>query len=124
VTFERGLRIIFGDRSHLYISGTASVNNKGDVVHTGDVQAQTRRTVENLRALLREQGATLSDMAYVLVYIRNFHEWDLVRSVLKEEFGETIPLISCEARVCRPTWLFELEGVAIIPDQNEFPPFA
>jgi enamine deaminase RidA (YjgF/YER057c/UK114 family) len=124
VTFERGLRIRFGDRSHLYISGTASVNNKGDVVHTGDVQAQTRRTVENLRALLQEHGATLSDMAYVLVYIRNFHEWDLVSSVLKEEFGDTIPLISCEARVCRPTWLFELEGVAIIPDQNEFPPFA
>lgn len=29
VTFERGLRVRFGDRSHLYISGTASIDSRG-----------------------------------------------------------------------------------------------
>ena len=37
VTFERGTTISYGDRSHVFISGTASINNKGEVVHVGDI---------------------------------------------------------------------------------------
>lgn len=124
VTFERGLRVRFGDRSHLYISGTASINNKGDVMFLGDVARQTKQTIENLLALLAEQGATVSDLAYLICYVRNFHEWRQVREVLGAEIGENVPIIPVAAKVCRPTWLFELEGVAIIPDRNEFAPFA
>jgi enamine deaminase RidA (YjgF/YER057c/UK114 family) len=123
VTFERGLKVRFGDRSHLYISGTASINNKGEVVHVGDVEMQARRTIENLRALLAEHSASISDMAYLLVYIRNFHDWELIRGVLHETIGTTIPVISVQAKVCRPAWLFELEGMAVIPDNADFLPF-
>ena len=45
VTFERGLRVRFGDRSHLYISGTASINSEGEVLHVGDAELQTRRAM-------------------------------------------------------------------------------
>ena len=37
VTFERGVKLTYGDRTHLLISGTASINNKGEVVHVGDL---------------------------------------------------------------------------------------
>ena len=36
VTFERGSRIRFGDRSHLHISGTASIDEKGNIVKKED----------------------------------------------------------------------------------------
>jgi len=123
VTFERGLRVRFGDRSHLYISGTASINNKSEVMFPGDVANQTRRTFENLRALLAAHDATLKDMVYIILYIRNFHEWTVVQDVIREEIDANLPIISVEAKVCRPAWLFELEGVAIIPDRNEYPAF-
>jgi hypothetical protein len=32
VAFERGVKVLYGDRSHLFISGTASIDNKGDVL--------------------------------------------------------------------------------------------
>jgi enamine deaminase RidA (YjgF/YER057c/UK114 family) len=123
VTFERGLRVRFGDRSHLYISGTASINSKGEVLHEGDAELQTRRAIENVRALLETQSATLDDMAYVIAYVRNVHDRQRVRTVLDEELGRNIPLVFIEAAVCRPAWLMELEGIAIIPDRSEFPPF-
>ena len=123
VTFERGLRVRFGDRSHLHISGTASINVKGEVLYPGDAEAQTRRTIENVRALLEAQGATLNDMAYGIVYMRNAHDRDLVGRVLDDDLGEKVPLVFAEAAVCRPAWLVELEGVAIIPDKTGFPPF-
>jgi enamine deaminase RidA (YjgF/YER057c/UK114 family) len=125
VTFERGLRVRFGDRSHLYISGTASIDNRGEVVHVGDVENQTRRTIENLAALLASQQATLGHMAYVIAYVRDFHDWQRVQRVLAAELGENIPLVAVESKVCRPAWLVELEGVAVVPDTDTsgFKPF-
>jgi enamine deaminase RidA (YjgF/YER057c/UK114 family) len=123
VTFERGLRVRFGDRSHLYVSGTASINTKGEVLHEGDAEWQTRRAIENVRALLDAQSATLDDLAYAIAYVRNVHDRQRVERVLNEELGGKIPLVLAEAAVCRPAWLMELEGVAIIPDKNNFPPF-
>ena len=123
VTFERGLRVRFGDRSHLYISGTASINSEGEVLHEGDAESQTRRAVENVRALLAAQSATLEDMAYVIAYVRNAHDRQQVGEVLDEALGGRVPLVLTEAAVCRPSWLMELEGVAILPDESEFPPF-
>jgi enamine deaminase RidA (YjgF/YER057c/UK114 family) len=123
VTFERGLRVRFGDRSHLHISGTASIDLNGDVLHAGDAEAQTRRTIENVKALLQAQRATLDDMAYGIVYVRNSHDRKFVEKALREELSEKTPLIFVEAAVCRPAWLVEFEGIAIIPDKTDFPPF-
>lgn len=123
VTFERGLRVRYGDRSHLYVSGTASINPKGDVMHEGNAELQTRRAVENVSALLKEQKATLKDLAYVIAYVRNAHDRQAVARVLAELLGPQVPLIFTEAAVCRPTWLMELEGVAVTPDETAFPPF-
>jgi enamine deaminase RidA (YjgF/YER057c/UK114 family) len=123
VTFERGLRVRFGDRSHLYISGTASINPEGEVLHEGDAELQARRAVENVRALLAGQSATLADMAYAIVYVRNTHDQQRVRKVIDEELGGKVPLVFTEAAVCRPAWLMEIEGVAITSSKSDFPPF-
>lgn len=56
VTFERGTQIVYGDRSHYYISGTASIDKFGEVVHVGDVAGQSLRTLENIDALLSATG--------------------------------------------------------------------
>jgi enamine deaminase RidA (YjgF/YER057c/UK114 family) len=123
VTFERGLRVQFGDRSHLYISGTASINNKGEVLFPGDAALQTSRTIENIRALLAAHHASINDMAYIIAYVRDLDDRKAVHTVLSKEMGNSIPLIFAEGAVCRPAWLVELEGVAVIPDKSEFPPF-
>ncbi len=123
VTFERGLRIRFGDRSHLVISGTASISESGKIAHEGDIEKQTHRTINNVEALLRSQGATLDDMAYALCYMRNPKDYECVKEIVSARLPGNIPLIAVEAAVCRPAWLFEMEGAAIIADDNPFPPF-
>jgi len=123
VTFERGLRVRFGDRSHLYISGTASIDKDGSVLHPGDVESQARRTIENIKALLAPHQATLKDMMYLLVYLRDPNARARVAAILKREVPRTVPLLMIEASVCRPAWLFEMEGLAIIKDKCGFPAF-
>ncbi len=123
VTFERGLRIRFGDRSHLAISGTASIDEEGKVAHEGDIEKQTNRTIDNAEALLLSQGATLYDMTYALCYLRNPKDYECVKEIVSARLPGNIPLIIVEASVCRPAWLFEMEGAGIIADTNPFPPF-
>ncbi|MBO5613990.1 MAG: hypothetical protein J5905_05740 [Prevotella sp.] len=117
VTFERGTRVRFGDRSHLYISGTASIDNKGDVLHVGDVKKQTLRMWENVEKLLEEGGATFDDVAQIIVYLRDVADYELVSRMFAERFPDT-PYVITLAPVCRPTWLIEMECIAITPDGN------
>ena len=117
VTFERGTRVKYGDRSHLYISGTASIDNKGQVLHVGDVRQQTLRMWENVEQLLAEGGATYQDVAQIIVYLRDVADYPLVSKMFAERFPHT-PYAITLAPVCRPTWLIEMECVAITPDNN------
>ncbi len=123
VTFERGLRVRFGDRSHLMISGTASIDEDGKVAHEGDIEKQTHRTIDNVEALLRSEGAALNDMTYALCYLRNPKDYECVKEIVGARLPENLPIIIVEAAVCRPSWLFEMEGAGIIADANPFPPF-
>lgn len=118
VTFERGTAIDYGDRRHVYISGTASINNKGEVVHVGDVEGQTHRMWENVEALLAEAGTTFDDVMYIVVYLRDLADYELVRRKFAERFLD-MPCIITLAPVCRPTWLIEMECMAVKPMKNE-----
>ncbi len=124
VTFERGTRVRFGDRSHLYISGTASINTAGNILHLYDPEGQARRTIKNIRALLSAQGAGFMDVAYMIVYLRNTGDASVVSKVVTESVPGNIPLVFVQAAVCRPGWLVEIECVAVKPDKNGFKPFA
>ncbi len=113
VTFERGREVVFGDRRHLYVSGTASISNQGEILHLGDVVRQTRRATENVAALLAGSGALLADLRYVIVYLRDSTDAGAVEAVLAEGPLAAVPRIIVYAPVCRPGWLVEMEGVAI-----------
>ena len=117
VTFERGTLMQYGDRNHAYISGTASINNQGEVVHVGDIRKQTLRMWENVEKLLEEAGMTMEHCAQIIVYLRDTADYALVRDMFKERFPK-IPTVITLAPVCRPTWLIEMECIAIKENCN------
>lgn len=113
VTFERGTRLDCGGNRRVFISGTASINNRGEVVHVGDVVAQTRRMIENVGVLLSEAGASFADVREVSVYLRNAEDYLKVAGIF-EELCSNIPYVIVLAPVCRPEWLIEMECIAAI----------
>jgi enamine deaminase RidA (YjgF/YER057c/UK114 family) len=123
VTFERGTRIAYADRTHHFISGTASIDTTGEVVHRGDVCRQLERTLENVDALLRSGGAGIEDMTHFLVYLRDPSDHGIIEGYLAERFPR-IPRLILRGAVCRPEWLIEVEGIAIAPhDAPALPQF-
>lgn len=122
VTFDRGTRIRFGDRSHFYISGTASIDKMGNILYESDIRKQLTRTLDNVEALLEPHGAELGDMMYIIMYLRNPKHYPLITDILESRIPENVSLIAVEGPVCRPGWLVEMEGVGIIQDKTEYPP--
>lgn len=121
VTFERGVKVRYGDRAHLFISGTASIDNKGNVLYEGDVVRQTERMLENTSVLLEEGGASFGDVSYMFVYLRDMSDYAVVRGMYEERFPD-VPKVILLAPVCRPGWLIEMECMAIIPQkESRFP---
>ena len=118
VTFERGTLMQYGDRNHVYISGTASINNKGEVLHVGDIEGQTRRMWENVEKLLEEGGMDWGDVMQIIVYLRDGADYQMVKNLFEEKFPH-IPYVITLAPVCRPTWLIEMECVAVKAAHNE-----
>jgi enamine deaminase RidA (YjgF/YER057c/UK114 family) len=113
VTFERGTTVDYDDRRHVIISGTASIDNKGRIVAPGDIKAQTFRMIENVRALLDEGGASFSDIAHIICYLRDVADYQVVNKIMHDTFGN-IPMVITLAPVCRPGWLIEMECMAIV----------
>lgn len=112
VAFERGTQLQLPDCRLLLVSGTASIDRHGECLYRGDVLKQAERLFLNIEKLLRCKGAALSDLKYIIVYLRDIADFHRVREYVASRFQD-LPCLFTEARVCRPEWLIEVEGIAV-----------
>ncbi len=117
VSFERGTLVDYQDRRQVFISGTASINNKGEVVYPKDIRKQTFRMWENVEMLLKEADCTFEDVGMMVVYLRDTADYAVVRSLFEERFTG-YPYVIVHAPVCRPGWLIEMECIAVRKTHN------
>ncbi len=117
VSFERGTSVLYGDRKQVFISGTASIDNRGLIVCPGDIVAQTGRMIENVEALLLEAECSFADVSQMIVYLRDVADYQTVKNIFSDKFPE-IPYVILLAPVCRPGWLIEMECIALKKEIN------
>ncbi len=123
VSFSRGMRVDLDNCVMLFISGTASVDDRGESIHPGDIKAQSRRTFDNITALLESEGADWHDIVRTTVYLADFRHYDEFNesrnAFYEEQKLDPLPASTCiEARICRPELLVEIEAIAMIPKGN------
>jgi len=112
VSFERGTYVDYADRRHVFISGTASIDNKGQVMYPKDIVRQAARMLENVETLLAEADCTFGDIAQMSVYLRDLADYGVVSRIFAERFPDK-PYVIVLAPVCRPGWLIEMECMAV-----------
>jgi len=107
--------VVAGPGRTIYISGQGSIDETGKLVGRGDITAQTRKTLDNMKIALAAAGATLADVVKVTVYLGNVDDRQKVNEVRKEYFGEAKPastLIQI-SRFAIEGMLIEIEAVAV-----------
>jgi enamine deaminase RidA (YjgF/YER057c/UK114 family) len=118
-SFVRGMRLDLNSLVILLISGTASIDDKGETVHVGDFRAQCRRTFKNITGLLEAEGATWHDIVRTSCYLRDidrdYAAFNEERTAFyKEQELDPVPASTgIQAKLCRPELLIEIEAIAM-----------
>lgn len=123
-SFSRAALVDAGaGRVALLISGTSSIVGHHSV-HVGDVAAQTRETLANLRAVLQAAHSRSSarfDLAalHLTVYLRRARQLPLIRAELEAAVGAESfaaqTAVYLEADICRSDLWVEIEAHAFAP---------
>jgi enamine deaminase RidA (YjgF/YER057c/UK114 family) len=118
-SFSRGLRLDFGNVAVLLISGTASVGANGETLFPGDFRPQTRRTFDNITALLESEGASWKDIVRTTCYLRDIERdyaaFNEERTAFygEQELDPLPASTGIQAILCRPDLLVEIEAIAM-----------
>jgi enamine deaminase RidA (YjgF/YER057c/UK114 family) len=113
--FVRGMRIGEANKVALHVSGTASIDESGETVHLGDLEAQVDRMLLNIAGLLEGQGARFRDVVSAITYLKRPEDAARLRAKLREAGFEGFPNVLVAAEVCRPELLCEAEVLAALP---------
>ena len=79
----------------LFISGQGPFNPKNMEIVEGDVKAQASQALENIGAILKEAGASFSNVVKTTVFIKDMEDFSEINEVYVEYFGEHKPARSC-----------------------------
>jgi 2-iminobutanoate/2-iminopropanoate deaminase len=103
----------------VYCAGAVAFDANGEVVGEGDVVAQTRQVMENLRLALAAAGATFADVVKVTNYVTDVNLWRQVLPVRAEYLSEPYPASSFVgvSALMLPELLIEIEAVAVVYDE-------
>lgn len=113
--FSRGMRVEHQGSTLLYLSGTASIDTSGHVVHLDDIEGQVERMLVNVEQLFAAQGASYDHVVQAITYLKRPEYLEpFVRIAGSRGLPETVPHTLCIADVCRPEWLCELEAIAVL----------
>ncbi|HEY64022.1 MAG TPA: hypothetical protein G4O02_05570 [Caldilineae bacterium] len=116
VLFSRGIRVVWENRNVAYVSGTASIDTEGKVVHVGDIKGQVRRMLLNVESLLGAYDFTPHDIVSLITYLKEPGFLDTFYKIYEEcSFPADAPNCISIADICRPEWLCEMEAIAVLP---------
>lgn len=101
----------------LFIAGQVALDANGHVVGKGDVRAQTVQVLENMRAILRANGADMSDVVSVTVYVTDINVLDQITDIRMKYFPNNGPASAIVeiSRLAIPELLIEISAVATAP---------
>ncbi len=101
----------------VFVAGQVAIDPATDQLETGDIKTETRRALENIKAILEASGSSMKDIVRVGVFLADIHDFGAMNEVYKEYFPADPPArttvgailpgvkveIDCIARVRQPS---------------------
>ena len=101
----------------LFISGNVGQDANGNLVGTGDCEAQTRQVFANIKAIAAAAGASMDDVVKITCFLIDVADYPAYGKVRSETFTNNPPASSTVmvAALVRPEYLVEVEAVVHVP---------
>ena len=99
----------------VFISGMTARKADGTLAGIGDVEAQTRQVLENIKAALEGAGGAMDDVCRVDVYLRNIGDRERVNKV-RRQYWNTPPASTLVevSKLASPDFLVEISAIAVV----------
>ena len=101
----------------VFVSGQVARDLDGSVVGVGDITAQTRKVLQNMKAVLAESGATMDDVVKVTVFVTNLAlHFAEIHKVRAEFFTSSYPASTMVevTSLVHEDMLIEIEAIAVV----------
>jgi 2-iminobutanoate/2-iminopropanoate deaminase len=103
-------------RRLVFVSGQLSRNKNGEIVGKGDMRAQLRQALENVKAALEAAGAGLEDLVRTNTYVTDIDEYFKHVDVRMEYFSHGMPTSTTVEvrRLSQPELMVEIDAIAAV----------
>ncbi|BAJ50521.1 translation initiation inhibitor [Candidatus Caldarchaeum subterraneum] len=102
----------------LFISGQVAINPETGKIEEKDVRGQTRRILQNVKAIVESQGGSLSDVVKVTVYLSRPEDFQDMNEVYSEFFTQDPPArATVAATIPGEGALLEIDVIAYLGDR-------
>ena len=87
--------------------------------YQGDVKAQVRDTLEQIKGILEAGGATMDDVVKVTVYARNIEDLAKMADIRMEYFGKSPPASTIleVSKLWHEDVLVEIDAIAVVSEK-------
>ncbi len=116
--YSHGVKVQINGATLLFISGIVAFDSRGNVVGKGDIKAQTRQVLENLKAVLESEGAAFSDIVKITNFYMDFDDYPEIAKIRAQYFGDWNPASTGVEvkRLIHDDLLIEIEAIAVLGD--------
>ena len=96
----------------LFCSGQVALLPSGELLE-GDVEAQTKQVLTNLKAVLEAGGASMGTVVRTTVFLKSMDDFPQVNAIYAEAFGDHRPARACvEVSRLPKDVLVEIDAIA------------
>ena len=100
----------------VFLSGQIPLDPATGEVVAGDIDAQTRRAFDNLRAVCETAGGSLDDVQRLGLYLTDLSQFAAVNAVMSEYFAAPYPARSTiEVSGLPKGVMFEVDAILVLP---------
>ena len=97
----------------LFVSAQAPIDPKTGTVAEGDIEAQTRQTLQNIKGVVEASGFSMQDIVRTTIFLKNADDFKRMNEVYKTFFTETPPTrTTVEAKLIGPGMLIAIDAIA------------
>ena len=99
----------------VFTAGQIPINPETGNLEPNDIKIQTKRVIENLRAVLQASGSDFSEVVKTTVFLKDMNDFALMNEVYAQYFSDNSPARSAVevARLPKDV-LVEMECIAIL----------
>jgi aminoacrylate peracid reductase len=99
----------------VFVAGMLALDANGQIVGRGDIGAQTRQVLDNVKAIVEAGGGRMSDITKTTVYITDMANFAAMNEVYKTYFPSEPPArATVKADLVNKDFLVEIDAIAVV----------